>query len=314
MDALTPSLKTPPSAPGRPPPSLSAYAIPPPLRREREARPPALASLPRLYVRLAGAVVRAQMQYRTSFVLYATGVFLTNGLEFVALLVLFGQAPSLGGWSAPEVAVLWGMSAMSFAIAEAVGGGFEKLHVSVRAGEFDRMLARPLPVFFQVLASHAEAHRVGRLAQGMAAIAFAASVHDLGWGVADLAYLVVAVVTGATIFFATFVLCGAWAFVSVDGSEVMNTFTYGGTTLASYPLDLFAGPVRRAATFVYPLAFVNYVPALALLRRADASSILPSGTNPADVTWLAPVVAVAFLAVALGAWRIGVRRYQGTGS
>jgi ABC-2 type transport system permease protein len=256
------------------------------------------------------------LQYRWSFVLYAVGVFCANTVEFLALLVLFGQAPSLGGWRASDVAVLWGMSTMSFAVAEAFGGGFERLHITVRAGEFDRMLTRPLPVFFQVMTSRVEAHRVGRLAQGMAAVVFAVTWGELSWGVGDWARLAMAVLWGAVIFFATFVLGGAWAFVTVDGTEVMNAFTHGGTTLACYPLDLYAAPIRRAATWVFPLAFVNYIPALSLLRRPDTVGILPAGLSPDSVGagMLVPMVALAFLGVASLAWEAGVRRYQGVGS
>jgi ABC-2 type transport system permease protein len=283
----------------------------------RASHPVAYRSLPALYARLAGATVRSQLQYRWSFALYALGVFCANGFEFLALLVLFGQAPSLGGWSAPEVALLWGMSTMSFAVAEAFGGGFEKLHMVVRAGEFDRVLARPLPVFFQVMTSQVEAHRAGRLAQGMVAVAFAVTEGSLPtWGAGEVARLLGAVLSGAVIFFATFVIGGAWSFVTVDGSEVVNAFTYGGTTLACSPLDLFAAPVRRAATWVFPLAFVNYVPALALLGRPDAAGILPAGIDPSGplAVLLVPAVALAFLGVASLAWRAGLRRYQGAGS
>ena len=277
---------------------------------------PRYQALPRLYTRLAGAVLRGQLQYRWSFALYAVGVFCANGFEFLALLVLFGRAPSLGGWSASEVALLWGMSTMSFAVAEALGGGFEKLHNVVRAGEFDRLLARPLPVFFQVMASQVEAHRVGRFAQGVVAVAVATTWGAISLGPVEVARLCGAVLGGAMIFFATFVLGGAWAFVTVDGSEVVNAFTYGGTTLACYPLDLFAGPIRRAATWVFPLAFVNYVPALAILHRPDAAGILPGGIDPAGALaqGLVPMVALAYLGVAYLAWQAGLRRYQGAGS
>jgi ABC-2 type transport system permease protein len=132
----------------------------------------------------------------------------------------------------------------------------------------------------------------------------------------EVTRLVAAVVSGAVIFFATFVLGGAWVFVTVDGSEVVNAFTYGGTTMACVPLDVYTAPVRRAATWVFPLAFVNYVPALAILHRQDTAGILPSGMDPDGLlAWgLVPTVAVAFLGVATLAWRAGLRRYQGTGS
>ena len=295
---------------------------PQPVRRAQQAgRLHGRGALPqselfRLYVRLAGAVLRGQLQYRWSFALYAIGVFCANGFEFLALLVLFGRTPSLGGWSAPEVALLWGMSTMSFAVAESFGGGFEKLHNVVRAGEFDRLLARPLPVFFQVMASQVEAHRVGRFAQGVLAVALSASWGAVSLGPIEFARLVSAVLSGAVIFFATFVLGGAWAFVTVDGSEVVNAFTYGGTSMACVPLDVYAEPVRRAVTWVFPLAFVNYVPALAILHRHDALGVLPSTMNPDGiVAWaLVPAVATVFFGAAVLAWRSGLRRYQGAGS
>jgi ABC-2 type transport system permease protein len=67
---------------------------------------------------------------------------------------------------------------------------------------------------------------------------------------------------------------------------------------------------------VFPLAFVNYVPALALLGRPDAAGILPAGIDPSGplAVLLVPAVALAFLGVASLAWRAGLRRYQGAGS
>lgn len=203
--------------------------------------------LPSLYIRLAIARVRGRMRYRVGFLLMILGVFVANTFEFVALLVLFGQVRDLGGWSAGEVALLWGMSQMSFAVAEAFGHGFEGLAPQVRSGEFDQVLVRPLPVFFQVFASDFQAQRIGRFLQGAMAVWYSRSdPASMPWHAPDWTTLTFAVITGSVIFFATFVLGGAWALRVVDGQELMNTFTYGGTTLASYPLDLFSDPIRRA--------------------------------------------------------------------
>ena len=86
------------------------------------------------------------------------------------------------------------------------------------------------------------------------------------------------------------------------------TVTYGGDFTASYPLDVYSGWLRRFVTFVLPLAFVNYYPALHILDRED-----PLGLP--DWIWLlSPVVALAMAGVARLAWSAGVRRYQSTGS
>jgi ABC-2 type transport system permease protein len=58
---------------------------------------------------------------------------------------------------------------------------------------------------------------------------------------------------------------------------------------------------------VIPLAFVGYVPALALLDRTG-----PIG--PPWLAWASPAIGVAFLLVCLRVWRFGVRHYRSTGS
>jgi ABC-2 type transport system permease protein len=56
------------------------------------------------------------------------------------------------------------------------------------------------------------------------------------------------------------------------------------------------------------MAFINYYPSLYLLDKPD-----PFGL-PAWVPFLAPLVALISLRLALAAWQVGVRHYQSTGS
>ena len=66
--------------------------------------------------------------------------------------------------------------------------------------------------------------------------------------------------------------------------------------------------MRRFFTFVVPLAFVNYEPALYLLGRPDPLG-LPDG-----VRVLSPAAALAMAVLARVGWQQGVRHYQSTGS
>ena len=93
----------------------------------------------------------------------------------------------------------------------------------------------------------------------------------------------------------------------VDSSQSANAFTYGGNHHAVPDDDLPPRGPQGAATFVFPVAFVNWYPCLYLLGRPDPFG-LPS--------WFAflPVVALLTLVVAGLAWRTGVRHYTSTGS
>ncbi len=114
--------------------------------------------------------------------------------------------------------------------------------------------------------------------------------------------------SGTVIYFAIFVLGATFCFWTVQAKEVTHVVTYGGDAVASYPLDIFRGSVRRLFTFVVPLAFVNYEPALFLLGRAD-----PLGV-PDSVRLLSPLAALIMALLARYAWRQGVLHYQSTGS
>ena len=73
-------------------------------------------------------------------------------------------------------------------------------------------------------------------------------------------------------------------------------------------MDIYQASVRQFFTFVVPLAFVSYEPALFLLGRPD-----PLGL-PDAVRLLSPVAALIMIGVARYSWQQGVRHYQSTGS
>ena len=107
-----------------------------------------------LYFRLIGARIRAQMQYRVSFLTELFSFALVTGLELLVLVLLVQRFGTVAGWSAPEIALLYGISSASLGIAEMVGRGFDApFEQHMIRGTFDGVLMRPLGAFFQILAS-----------------------------------------------------------------------------------------------------------------------------------------------------------------
>jgi len=261
-----------------------------------------------LYVLLLRAQAGAQWQYRTSFWLQTIGQFTATFLDFVTILLLFSRFPTIAGWTLGEVAFLYGLGNMAFGISDLLCGGFDGLSKMIRLGTFDRVLTRPVGTFAQVLASDLQIRRLGRIAQGVAALLVALSWLDITWTLPKILVSVMAVASGSVIFVAIWVIGAAITFWTVETSEVTNVFTYGGSELVSYPLPIYAEGLRRFFTYVVPLAFVSYLPALYVLDRPD-----PLGLPPV-LQLCSPIVAVAFLLVARGCWAFGVRHYQGTGS
>ncbi|MDQ6674881.1 MAG: ABC-2 family transporter protein [Chloroflexota bacterium] len=261
-----------------------------------------------LYARLIGAQLRSQMQYKVSFFLALVGSFLACVTEFGVVVVLFLRVPALAGWSFAEVALLYGISGVCFAVAEIIAAALDNFQFQIVRGTFDRVLVRPRGALFQVIVEDFALRRVGRIGQAVVVLVIALRLLPIDWTPERALVLALALLSGTVIYFAIFVLGASFCFWSVQAKEATHVFTYGGDGLASYPLDIYRASVRRFFTFVVPLAFVNYEPALYLLGRSD-----PLGL-PAGVRLLSPVAGVAMALVARFGWQQGVRHYQSTGT
>jgi ABC-2 type transport system permease protein len=262
----------------------------------------------RIYGRLVAASVRSQWQYRASFALYSASQLVATLAEFGAIWALYARFGSLPGWRLPEVAVLYGISNVAFALAEAGARGFDVFPGMVRTGDFDRLLLRPLPTAFQLAAHEVQIMRVGRLVQGSAILAWGCMGLGIEWDAARVSLVGLCVVGGACIFAGLFVLQATLAFWTIESLEVVNIVTYGGNQMAQYPLTIYRPWFRLFFTVAVPLAAINTVPMAALLSRPELSGL------PAPLTWLAPCVGGPFLAACLLVWKLGERRYASTGS
>ncbi|WP_370268707.1 ABC transporter permease [Streptomyces sp. V4I8] len=252
--------------------------------------------------------IRSSMTYRASFVVTVFGNLLVTGLDFVAILLMFSQVDSLGGWSLPEVAFLYGLSATAFGLADLTFGSMDVLGRRMRDGSFDILLVRPAPVLAQVAADHFALRRLGRITQGVLVLGWGLLTVEVDWTTAKVLLVPVMLVSGGVIFCALFVAGAAFQFLAQDAAEVQNAFTYGGTTLLQYPPTVFGKDFVRGVTFMLPLAFVNWVPAAYVLERPYPLDL------PQWAAFASPLVAVACCAPAGLAWRAGLRSYRSTGS
>lgn len=262
----------------------------------------------RAYGLITAMWVRSTMAYRASFAMTVFGDFAVTAFDFVTILLMFSHVDALGGYSLPEIALLYGLSATAFGLCDLLLGSMDRVGRRVRDGTLDTLLVRPVPVLAQVAADRFALRRLGRITQGLLVLGYALVTLDIAWTPLKALTLPMALVSGAAIFGAVFVAGAAFQFVAQDASEVQNSFTYGGTTLLQYPPTVFAKDLVRGVTFVVPLAFVSWLPALYVLGREYPLDL------PRWAAFLPPVVAAVCWVLAGLAWRAGLRAYRSTGS
>ena len=261
-----------------------------------------------IYRKLAGARIRADWQYRASFVGYTVTQGLVTFLDFLQIAVIFGEVDDLAGWSVAEVAFLYGVSSVAFYLGDVFISQVERGPQRVRLGTFDALLIRPLGALFQLCADDFAFRRVGKLVQATAVLVLATLAVDVAWTPARIGVFVMMLVAGTVIFSSIWVIVSSFVFWVVDGQEVANGFIYGASLATQYPLQVMSRWVRWLFTFVVPGAFVNFLPTLYLLGKPD-----PFGF-PGWVRFSSPLVALALFLLARASWLTAVRHYRSTGS
>jgi ABC-2 type transport system permease protein len=263
-----------------------------------------------LYRRLIVVQIRAQLEYRASFVmnLIATGLATAGGFATIALVLQ--RFEGIGGWSMGEIAFLYGMMDAAFGTTEILFAGFDpdRFAPMVQRGQLDQLLLRPIHVTLQVLGSEFTLRRLSRIAQGMVIFAIALTLTSIQWTIWKVIYLPIVFCSVVLFFGGLYVIGSTSTFWTVQRVEIINVFTYGGAEMMSYPMHIYAQWMRRFFTFVLPAIFLNYYPALYFLDKPD-----PLGL-PAFAPFLAPLVGIGLLLASLAFWRYGLRHYTGTGT
>jgi len=266
-----------------------------------------VADLARIYVHLVGARIRSQLEYRLSAAFQLVGTALLTALDFAAVAAIFANVDQLGDWSIREVALLYALATISFALTDLVVGHLDLLPQMIREGTLDGILVRPLPSLFQLVAADFAIRRVGKALQGVGVLIFALVTVDIDWSVGRVLAIPFAIAAGAVIYAAVWVSLATIAFWIVDAIEVVNAFTYGGSFLSQYPIGIFARWLRGLVVFVVPIAFVAYFPALYLLDKDDALGL------PRAFSFVSPLVACLAAIAATAIWRNAVRHYRSAG-
>lgn len=262
----------------------------------------------RLYWLLIQSRIRSQLQYRTSFALQVLSSFTATFVELLAMIFLFRTFNTLAGWTVGQVVFLYGLASTALSVAEIFAEGLEQTSVMIRNGEMDRLLIRPVRPLVQLLGTDLQLRKVGRASQGVFALVLAQIWAAPAWTLLKVFVFLGALGSTSLIFFSIFLIGATICFWTIERSEIQNAFTYGGTELASNPLQIYRRWLQMIFLLLVPLGLTVYYPAVYILGKPD-----PLGL-PGFIPFLAPAVGALFLGVALVIWRFGLEHYQSTGN
>ena len=258
----------------------------------------------KLYFKYLLVLLKAQMQYRVSFILLSLGQFLAPLFLFIGMYFMFDKFGNVKGWTFFEVAICFAIINISFSISECFVRGFDAFSKLIIKGDFDRILVRPRGTIVQVLGSNFEFSRIGRIIQGTMVLVWAMIKVNIEWDVLKIAMIILMITSGIFIFSGIFIIVATMSFFTIQGLEAMNILTNGGREISQYPLNIYKDWVVKFFTYVIPFASVNYLPLMYLLGKHSGGMAYI----------LSPLAGVLFIIPCVFIWKFGVRHYMSTGS
>jgi ABC-2 type transport system permease protein len=263
-----------------------------------------------LLFRLLRIQIRSQLEYPTAFIMEVISSTFILGFYFVAFALTFTRFDEIGGWTLGEIAFIWGLAEFSFGTMDMLFSGFDydAFGPLVKRGRFDQLLLRPVNITLQVLGSRFVMRRLGKMAEGLIIFLFGLSLINIPWTPLKIIYLPLLAISQIMFFGALFIMGATTTFWTTERLEILNAFTYGGNEVMSYPMHIFQKPIRWIFTYLVPVIFMSYFPAVYLLEKPDPFNA------PSIFYFLAPLVAIGMFYLAMRFWHFGIRNYQSTGS
>jgi len=259
------------------------------------------------YTRLFGVQLRTSVatgiEYRLDFVVQGIISVFWFASTLVPLFVVFGDRPTIAGWSRDAALVVAGWFVLMKGLLEgAITPSLMAVVEHVRKGTLDFVLLKPADAQFLVSTTKIQPWSVIDVAGGLAIVVAAlAHMHRLPTP-AELGAVAALLVAAVAVLYSIWILVISLAFyvVRIDNLSYLFMSIFDA---ARYPVTAYRGPVRFIFTFVLPLAVMTTFPAMAVLGT------LESGTG----LWCL-AGAAAFAVAARQVWKISIRRYTSASS
>ncbi|HEX2297535.1 MAG TPA: ABC-2 family transporter protein, partial [Pseudonocardiaceae bacterium] len=227
----------------------------------------------RIVWRITALNFRAQMEYRTEFLLMIAIGAVWQVSVIVFATVLLTRFTGMGGWDSSDVLLIPATRMLAHGLFVLFLGRMHWAGRQIQEGRIDIYLLRPLPVHRQMQLAFFPTNAIGDLTVAAGLMAGALSRSHLDWTAGRISYLIAAVLGGMLLEAALFtvVACASLRFPAADYwgrwlEELLGTF-------GSYPLNVLPKAVGGFLTYGLPLAFVAYFPVAVLTGHGHTTGV-----------------------------------------
>ena len=248
--------------------------------------------------------LKRMMEYKGDFLVGIAGFLLNQFFNLMFLQIIFSSIPNLKGWSLEEILFIYGFSLLPKGLDHLLFDNLWSIgYFTVRKGDFDKYLTRPINTYFHVLVEKLQIDALGELIMGIVLVIIMLPQVAIQWSVQKILLALVAVIFATFIYVGIKTITASIAFWTKTSGAITNMF-YMVNDFSKYPADIYNNAVRNIITYVIPFGFTAFFPANYILN----------GVNPLFNIGGTVVASAVLMTVGMIIWNKGLQAYESAGS
>lgn len=248
--------------------------------------------------------LKRMMEYKGDFIIGIIGFLFVQASNLLFLSLVFSNIPSLMGWDYTQVVFIYGFSLIPKGIDHLFFDNLWSIgHFTVRKGDFDKYLTRPINTLFHVMVEKLQIDALGEFIMGVVLVCVTLPKLNIEWSAVRV-LLTLAVIPFATLIYTGIkIATAAIAFWTKKSGNITYVF-YMVNDFAKYPVGIYNRLVQTVITYIVPFAFTAFYPAYYFL----------TGENPLFNLGMTVIIAVLLMSLGIFIWNRGIMAYESAGS
>lgn len=249
--------------------------------------------------------LKRSLQYRLNFILLCISVAPIHLIQMLFSWFIAKRFDGFGTWDGWNLIFLYGVLLTSYSIAQVFFRTLRYIENFVINGSLDVYFIKPIPILYGIIFNNLSVMEIfSQFLPSVVVLIISCIYNQINWTILKILVLLGAVIGGAFIQMALFLLIGSVSFWVMRSNNLERIF-FVFKDFLNYPLYVYGKKVVAFLTYILPLAFVNYYPSLYILNREDSMCVLNFMTVP---------VALALSCFAIFIWKISIEHYNSAGS
>lgn len=248
--------------------------------------------------------LKRMMEYKGDFLTGIAGFLLNQFFNLMFLWIIFANIPNLMGWTIEQIVFIYGFSLIPKGIDHLLFDNLWSIgYFTVRKGDFDKYLTRPINPLFHVMVEKLQIDALGELIMGIALIGVTLPSLSIDWSVTKVLLIIIVIPFATMIYVGIKTATAAIAFWTKRSGNIIYMF-YMVNDFAKYPVTIYNNFVKAVITYIIPFAFTAFFPANYIL----------TGENPLFNIGMTFVIALAIMVIGVFVWNKGIKAYESAGS